>query len=113
MDRAIANGGVQMPLPSASAPLAAVPATDDGPEPEGRTCADAVLAVLDKAGAELDRGVIIERVRALSQEWGRPKPFSIRAIGLALQSLSSDGRIAKPQHNSYAPLRNSIHLMAR
>jgi hypothetical protein len=112
MDRTIANSGVQLPLPSASAPLAAVPATDDGPEPEGRTCADAVLAVLDKAGAELDRGVIIERVRALSQEWGRPKPFSIRAIGLALSSLTSDGRIAKPQHNSYAPVRNSIHLVS-
>jgi hypothetical protein len=111
MDRAMAQGGVQLAIPSA-APLAAVPPQDDE-APPGRTAADAILAVLDEAGAELDRGEIIIRAgKLVTGQWGRAKPFSMGAWRDALRSLTEAGRITKTKHGTYAPVRASLHVVS-
>jgi len=114
MDRAMKQGGVQLPMPAATAaPLAAVPPPpDDEPAPEGRTASDAILAVLDEAGGELDRGELVMRAGNLvTTQWGRARPFSIRGMQDALTKLTETGRIAKTGHGTYAPLRTSIHIV--
>jgi hypothetical protein len=118
MDRAMRNGSVQLPIP-ASAPLAAVPpAPEDEPAPPGRTASDAILAVMDEAGGELDRGELIIRCGRLVTAglgklpgWGRARPFAVRTMSLALAELENSQRIAKPRHGTYAPIRTTIHAV--
>jgi hypothetical protein len=112
MDRAMRNGGVQMPIP-ASALLAAVPPPpEEEPAPPGRTASDAILAVLEEAGGELDRGELIIRCGKLATgKWGRAKPFAVRTMSLALADLETSGQIAKPRHGTYAPIRTTIHAV--
>jgi hypothetical protein len=107
MDRVMSRRGAQLPLPAA-APLAAVPPVED--DKPGRSAADAILAVLT---SELDRGHIIAALRDLAGEWGRPSPWKARAIGDALGKLTSDGKITKTGHGTYAPVRASLHAVSR
>jgi hypothetical protein len=97
------GSAVPPPLqPTLSAVPPAAPAADDDSAPEGRTAADAILAVLAETGRETDRGEILKRTGTLvTQEWGREKAFSMRAIGLALEKLTADGKIVKPGKNAY------------
>jgi len=114
MDRAMKQGGVQLPIPAtAPAPLAVVPSPpDDEPAPEGRTASDAILAVLEAAGGELDRGELIIRAgKLVTTDWGRARPFAVRTMSLALADLEEAGRIAKPRHGTYAPVRTTIHAV--
>jgi hypothetical protein len=101
MDRVIEKRRVaSVAAPASAAPLAAVPPPDDD-GPEGRTCADAILAVLDR---EMTRGQIITAVKALTEgQWGRPRTFSTKAVQNALTAMSGDARIAKPREGTYAP----------
>jgi hypothetical protein len=101
-----ARGSVKAaPSPAFSPALSAVPPVEDQP---GRSAADAVLAVLD---TEMDRGDVIDRVTALCrEEWGR-EPFSLRAVSGALSTLADAGRIARPSHGRYAPVRASLHVL--
>jgi hypothetical protein len=92
----------------AAAPLAAVPPVED--DKPGRSAADAILAVLT---GEMDRGHIIAALRDLAGEWGRPSPWKARAIGDALGKLTSDGKITKTGHGTYAPVRASLHAVSR
>jgi hypothetical protein len=111
MDRAMEKRRVTS-VPAAASlgpvPLAAVPpADDDGPE--GRTCSDAILAVLAR---EMTRGEIIAAVKALTEgEWGRPKTFSVRAIQNACTAMADGGRISKPRDGAYAPARPALHAV--
>jgi hypothetical protein len=103
--------GRAAPQPQAAAPLAAIPVPED--DKPGRTAADAILAVLDEAGRELDRGQIITRMRNLvTGEWGRAEPFGVRATGDALGKLTAEGKIEKTGHGSYAPVRARLHVVA-
>jgi hypothetical protein len=62
-----------------------VPADDS---PEGRRCADAVWQVLADSGQPMERGEIIRWVSELATTgWGREKPFSIRSVTNALNTL--------------------------
>ena len=92
----------------AAAPLAAVPPVED--DKPGRSAADAILAVLT---GEMDRGHIIAALRDLAGEWGRPSPWKARAIGDALGKLTSDGKITKTGHGTYAPVRATLHSVSR
>jgi hypothetical protein len=96
--------------PSPAPPLAAVAPADDSPE--GRRAADAVLIVLT---SEMDRPEIVRLVGELATgEWGRPKPFGVRAIADALRDLTDSGRIertGKPGSGTYAPVRASLHAV--
>ncbi len=66
------------------------PETPAEPEPEGRTCADAVWMVLSDAGRDMDRGEVIQWAGDLATgAWSRGKPFSIRAVGNALNDLAA------------------------
>ena len=105
MDRVMSRRGAQLEMPAAApAPLAAV--ADDKP---GRTCADAVLAVLT---GDLPKGELVNRMKALVKgEWGRAEPFGLRAITDALTKLTAEGRIEKTGHGSYAPVRASLHVV--
>ena len=95
---------------AAPPPLAAVP---DDDAPEGRTASDAILAVLADAGTELERGEIAQRTgRLATGEWGRGKPFGIRAIANALTSLADSGRIDKTRTGVYRLSRPSLHVLA-
>jgi hypothetical protein len=59
---------------------------DDGPE--GRRCVDAVWQVLADSGKPMERGEIIRWVSELATTgWGREKPFSIRSVTGALNTL--------------------------
>jgi hypothetical protein len=89
-----------VPSPASLGPsLAAVPDVAEDEGPEGRTCSDAILAVLD---GEMTRGQIITKVKALTeQDWGRPKTFSTRAVQNALTAMTEDGRILKPRDGTY------------
>jgi hypothetical protein len=103
MDRVMAKGA---PLANV-APLQQEAPADDGPE--GRRCVDAVWLVLQRAGAEMERGEIIAAAGAVARdEWGRDKPYSIRAIGDALRDLSSgkypDRPVMKPRDGVYEAL---------
>lgn len=83
---------------------------DDEPAPEGRSCADAILAVLT---AELDRAEIIRRAAVLvTREWGRERPFSVRSFTDALPLLVTQGRITKTSAGVYAPARASLTVVA-
>jgi hypothetical protein len=85
------------------APLAAVP---DDDAPEGRTASDAILAVMEDAGRELVCGEICQRAgRYAVAEWGREKPFVIRAVRNALDALEKSGRIEKVAGSSPAEYR--------
>jgi hypothetical protein len=99
--------------PSAASLLAAVPPPDeDETAPGGRTAADAILAVLDEADGPLERGEIVRRTRTLvTGQWGREKPFSVKAQGNALAKLTAEGRIQKTDHGTYAPARASLHVV--
>lgn len=69
--------------------------------PNGKTAADAVLAVLDRP---MERGEIVNRVRAKSLEWGRAQAFSLKAISDALRKLRADGQITQDGERApYAP----------
>jgi hypothetical protein len=105
LDRARKAGGVQLPMP-VPAHLAPAPAEDEDPGTEGRTCADAILAVL---GGEMTRGEIIAAVKELAEgEWGRPKTFSTRAVQNALTAMADGGRILKPRDNAYRPALQAV-----
>jgi hypothetical protein len=93
-----------IPAPAALTPALAAATAGVG-SPDGRSAADAVLAVLD---GEMDRGYIIDLVLGLCEDWGR-KPFSLRAISDALADLTADGRIRKVRHGVYAPQR--LHVV--
>jgi hypothetical protein len=79
-----------------------VPADD---APEGRRCADAVWQVLADSGQPMERGEIIRWVSELATTgWGREKPFSIRSVTNALNTLleGDGGRvIAKVREGVY------------
>ena len=117
MDRAMRMGGVQLPM--AAAPLAAVPApADEEPAPPGRSAADAILAVLDEAGGEVDRGELLIRCGKLVTTglgrlpgWGRAKPFSVSSMQHNLTDMAAAGRIVKTEHGTYAPIRTTIHAV--
>jgi hypothetical protein len=94
-----------VPSPASLGPsLAAVPAVTEDDGPEGRTCSDAILAVLD---GEMTRGQIITKVKILTEAtpgnngWGRPKTFSTKAVQNALTAMAGDGRILKPRDGVY------------
>jgi hypothetical protein len=95
---------VPAPRPEAGGGLAAlgrpklqlVPALPDSEDAAGRRCVDAVAAVLSAAPGPVDRGVIIQEAARLSAEWGRPKPWTIRAVTLALRDLVDSGRAIQP-----------------
>jgi hypothetical protein len=112
MDRAMRMGGVQLQMPAAAS-LAAVPApAEEEPAPPGRTASDAILAVLDEAAGELDRGELIIRCKNLATgSWGRAKPFAVRTMALALANLEASRQIARPRHSTYAPIRTTIHVL--
>jgi hypothetical protein len=76
--------------------LTAVPDLDPEDAPAGRRCADAVLRVLTADGGPLERGVIIERAGLVSKEWGRRSPWTIKAVGNALQAMTASGTIVQP-----------------
>ena len=91
------------------APVAAAPEPDDD-APEGRTAADAVLAVLVR---RMDRGEVIKEAGALAtKEWGRAKPFSVRAISDALRALTADGRVIQADRGVYDRPRASLSLVS-
>jgi hypothetical protein len=100
---ATAAGAARFPMPSPAA-LASVPPVADDDGPEGRTCSDAILAVLD---GEMTRGQIITKVKILTEAtaenngWGRAKTFSTKAIQNALTAMAGDGRILKPRDGTY------------
>lgn len=97
-----------LPAPSPSPVLAAVP-DDDEPAAPGRSCSDAILAVLDR---EMSRGDIMRAAaRLVTGEWGRRKEFTARAFSDAFRALSADGRIVKRAHNTYAPVRASLTVV--
>ena len=101
--------GKASPSPAAASPAVTVvpPPEDDGPE--GRTCADAILAVLH---GEMTRGQIIADVKVLTEgDWRRPRTFSTKAIQNALNALVDAGRIAKPRDGAYAPSRPTLHAV--
>jgi hypothetical protein len=101
MGAATAFAGSQPELPAAPRALAPVP-DDDEPVTEGRSCADAILAVLTR---EMTKGEIMAAAKAVTGGWGR-KPFSARAFSDAINSLADGGRIRKEKHNTYAPARH-------
>jgi hypothetical protein len=77
------------------------------PDAEGRTAADAILAVVN---GDLDRGTLIKWVNEhADKEWGR-EPFSLRAITTALAGLVEQGKIRNPKRNQYAPAR-PLHVV--
>jgi hypothetical protein len=86
-----------------TAPAAAAEPSDDSPE--GRRCADAVWQVLADSGQPMERGEIIRWVSELATTgWGREKPFSIRSVTNALNTLleGDGGRvIAKVRDGVY------------
>jgi hypothetical protein len=75
------------------------PPQDDTPEPEaaqeGRRCIDAVWQVLSDRNAEMTRGEVIKWTGDLARSWGR-KPWSIKAIQLALTGLAEGKDPARP-----------------
>jgi FtsK/SpoIIIE family len=91
-------------------PLSVVAGDDD--VPEGRTASDAIVAVLADAGRDLDRGEIIKRCKRVAEEWGREKPFGVRAIQNALNALVTEGRLDKPRAGSYVLTRPNLTVLA-
>ena len=78
---------------AAAEPADRAPA-DDGPD--GRRCVDAVWQVLADSGQPMERGEIIKWVSELATTgWGRDKPFAIRSVTNALNTLleGDDGRV--------------------
>lgn len=112
MGAAMALTGTQPQLPAdapAARTLAAVP-DDDEPAAEGRSCADAILAVLDR---QMTKGEIMTRAAKLvTGEWGRRRPFTARAFSDAFGRLAAEGRIAREGRNAYAPVRPSLTVVA-
>jgi hypothetical protein len=104
-----------VPAPSslgAPAALAPVPAPADDDGPEGRTCTDAVLAVLREAGREMDRGEIELGTRDLAAQWGRETPWVSRSVSLALEGLIASGEVEKPRKSTYRLPRPVLHVVA-
>jgi hypothetical protein len=96
MDRAMRKA-VIAPVPASPGP--AGPSDDDAPE--GRTAADAVLAVL---AGEMEKGEILAAAgRLVRDEWHRDRPFHIRTMNLALEKLAAEGRIVRVRHGVYRP----------
>ena len=69
-------------------------AAADVPEdaPEGRRCVDAVWKVLAAASGPMERGEVIAQVSVLAREWDRDKPWTIKAVGMAMRDLT-DGKV--------------------
>jgi hypothetical protein len=89
MDRAM-RGGLTVPSGTPEQP------EPDGDAPDGRRCADAVWQVLADSGQPMERGEIIRWVSELATTgWGRDKPFAIRSVTNALNTLleGDDGRV--------------------
>lgn len=111
---------VVLPPPAGAQPVTGTPAlsavpppADDEPAPGGRTASDAILAVLDAAGSELERGEILVRAAELvTQEWGRARPFSVSSMRDKLRGLSAAGRIVNTRYGHYAPIRTTIHAVS-
>ena len=81
MDRAM-RGALKLPDSPAAEP------DPDGDGTDGRRCADAVWQVLADSGQPMERGEIIKWVSELATTgWGREKPFSIRSVTNALNTL--------------------------
>jgi hypothetical protein len=80
--------------PGGVTPPAAVEETDDAPE--GRRCVDAVLQVLADSAVPLGRGEVIKWTGDLASMWGRPKPWGMKMVGLALGELLAAGKIEQP-----------------
>ena len=100
MDRAMGVQGVLLPR----GPAAEAPPADDAPD--GRRCIDAVWQVLDGSGKPMERGEIIKWVNELATTiWERDKPFSIRAIGDALNKLVTD----PPAGKSVTKIRDGVY----
>ena len=93
-------GGAPQPVPATAGERRLLlvkpsPAPAEVPDdsPEGRRCVDAVWQVLSAHGWPLERGEIISLTGKLAQQWGRDKPWSIKAVGMALRDLA-DGKVA-------------------
>jgi hypothetical protein len=66
------------------------------PEPEGRRCIDAVRLVLRQAAGPVTRGEVIAAAGELSAQWGRPGPWSVKAVSMALRELTDSGQASQP-----------------
>jgi len=86
---AAARGGLMLVSSRRTEPEAE-PADD---APEGRRCVDAVWKVLAASAGPMERGEVIAGVSVLAKEWGRDKPWTIKAVGNALRDLA-DGKVA-------------------
>ena len=85
-------------------------ATEIDNEPAGHTCMDAVLAVLDRT---MTKGEIMTKAaRLVTSEWGRSRPFTARAFSDAFIALAEAGQIRKDKHNTYAPARPALTVLA-
>jgi hypothetical protein len=88
-DMALHTGMLAWHATAAKAVAAEAPdrtSADDGPD--GRRCVDAVWQVLADSGQPMERGEIIKWVSELATTgWGREKPFSIRSVTNALNTL--------------------------
>ncbi len=71
-------------------------AAEPAAELAGQRCEDAVWLVLTEAGGPVERGEIISRVGGISEQWERPKCWSIRQIGNVLRDMA-DGKVAGRQ----------------
>lgn len=97
------------PAASAGVTPALAPVPDDEPSAPGRSCSDAVLAVLT---GEMARGEVITRAgKLVTGSWGRPKPFSLKAVTDALAAHVAAGRAVRTEHGRYAPARASLTLV--
>ena len=95
------------PLPVSLSPVAAVPPMED--DKPGRTAADAVLQVVK---GETSRNDILAAVKRLAtQEWGRPQPFAMRSVTMALEALTGSGQLVKTGHGMYAPAKASLTVV--
>lgn len=95
------------PVP-APAPAVALARDDDDGAPDGRTAADAVLVVLTR---RMHRDDILKAAGDLGVEWGREKPWKLRAVSDALRRLTEDGSISREGDGFYAPARAPLTLV--
>jgi hypothetical protein len=103
MDKAM-RGALALPAGSPAQPDAA----DDGTL-DGRRCIDAVWQVLADRGAPMERGEILRWAAELvTTGWGREKPFSIRSVGDALNTLTTD----PPPGRAVTKVRDGVYQAA-
>jgi hypothetical protein len=95
-----------------AAPPDAPALVPDAADPGGQTAADAILAVLTRP---MERGEILEAVERKRLEWGREKPWTIRAVTGPLRQMTEAGRIAQPggDGTAYSPVRPPLSLVDR